>query len=197
MLTCYNDEIRLSQNDLAYVGFRLSVLETLCQMETCQELDDGDVYGYLAEVPSRSRSRQPSRWICWLICGGVIETQPCMRRRLSTPPWCMTHSGRLGERLPKSQGSRPRLRGARTGPTAGGNHNPVMASWFCPRGHLVYGTQGLFVISQECTLFHPDATRNWAKVTKVVFAGSSYANSGCFKNPLLSRGLSQDKAPFS
>jgi hypothetical protein len=51
MLTCYNDEIRLPQNDLVYVGFRLSALETLCQMETREELDDSDVLGYLAEVP--------------------------------------------------------------------------------------------------------------------------------------------------
>jgi hypothetical protein len=51
MLTCYNDEIRLPQNDLVYVGFRLSALETLCQMETCQEPDDEDAFGYLAEVP--------------------------------------------------------------------------------------------------------------------------------------------------
>lgn len=53
MLTCYGDEVRLPQNDLAYVGFRLAALDTLCQMDLCQGLDDADdvPFGYLVEVP--------------------------------------------------------------------------------------------------------------------------------------------------
>jgi hypothetical protein len=53
MLTCYGDEVRLPQNDLAYVGFRLAALDTLCQMDICQGLDDEDdvPFGYLMEVP--------------------------------------------------------------------------------------------------------------------------------------------------
>jgi len=53
MLTCYGDEVSLPQNDLAYVGFRLAALETLCQMDACHGLGDEDDYdfGYLTEVP--------------------------------------------------------------------------------------------------------------------------------------------------
>ena len=52
MLTCYGDEMRLPQNDLAYVGFRLAALETLCQMDASHGLgDEDDAFGYLAEVP--------------------------------------------------------------------------------------------------------------------------------------------------
>src|SRR5262249_146941 len=57
MLTCYGDEVRLPQNDLAYVGFRLAVLDTLYQMETANEVDEGDKapFGYLTEVPFLER----------------------------------------------------------------------------------------------------------------------------------------------
>src|SRR5947208_771807 len=51
MLTCYGDEVRLPQNDLAYVGFRLAALDTLCQMDVCQGSGEDDIAGYLAEVP--------------------------------------------------------------------------------------------------------------------------------------------------
>src|SRR5262245_36996298 len=51
MLTCYGDEVRLPQTDLAFVGFRLGVLDTLCQMDACRESGDEEIYGYLAEVP--------------------------------------------------------------------------------------------------------------------------------------------------
>jgi hypothetical protein len=53
MLTCYVDEARLPQSDLAYVGFRLAALETLCQMDISQGRDDEDEgpFGYLIEVP--------------------------------------------------------------------------------------------------------------------------------------------------
>jgi hypothetical protein len=52
MLTCYGDEVQLPQSDLAYIGFRLAALETLCQMDAYQEFDDEDEsYGYLTEVP--------------------------------------------------------------------------------------------------------------------------------------------------
>src|SRR5262245_3185895 len=51
MLTCYGDEVRLPQTDLAFVGFRLGVLDTLCQMDACRESGDEDLSGYLAEVP--------------------------------------------------------------------------------------------------------------------------------------------------
>jgi hypothetical protein len=51
MLTCYGDEVRLPQSDLVYVGFRLAVLETLCEMDVCGDSGDEDIPGYLAEVP--------------------------------------------------------------------------------------------------------------------------------------------------
>jgi len=53
MLTGCDDEVQLAQSDVAYVGFRLAALDTLCQMDICQGLDDGvDVsFGYLVEVP--------------------------------------------------------------------------------------------------------------------------------------------------
>jgi len=57
MLTCYGDKVRLPQNDLAYVGFRLAALETLCQLEISQEPegDNDDPFGYLVEVPLLER----------------------------------------------------------------------------------------------------------------------------------------------
>jgi len=36
LLTCYGHEVRLPQNDLASVGFRLAALDTLCQLEMSQ-----------------------------------------------------------------------------------------------------------------------------------------------------------------
>lgn len=51
MLTCYGNEVRLPQNDLAYVGFRLAALDTLCQMDACHDSGDDDIAGYLAAVP--------------------------------------------------------------------------------------------------------------------------------------------------
>jgi hypothetical protein len=51
MLTCYGHEVRPPQNDLAYVGFRLAALDTLCQMDACHGPGDEDIHGYLAEVP--------------------------------------------------------------------------------------------------------------------------------------------------
>jgi hypothetical protein len=51
MLTCCGDEVRLPQNDLAYVGFRLAALDTLCQMDICHGSGDEEIYGYLVEVP--------------------------------------------------------------------------------------------------------------------------------------------------
>src|SRR5262245_35186248 len=51
MLTCYGHKVRLPQSDLAYVGFRLAALDTLCQMDACRGSDDEDISGYLAEVP--------------------------------------------------------------------------------------------------------------------------------------------------
>src|SRR5262245_56793197 len=57
MLTCYGHEVRLTQNDLAYVGFRLAALDTLCQLEISQGPggDDEDPFGYLVEVPLLER----------------------------------------------------------------------------------------------------------------------------------------------
>jgi hypothetical protein len=57
MLTCYGDEVRLPQNDLAYIGFRLAILDTLYQLETANEVDEGDEvpFGYLTEVPFLER----------------------------------------------------------------------------------------------------------------------------------------------
>jgi hypothetical protein len=53
MLTCYGNKSRLPQSDLAYVGFGLAALDTLCQMEISQGLDDEEdgPFGYLVEVP--------------------------------------------------------------------------------------------------------------------------------------------------
>src|SRR4051794_38373999 len=54
MLTCYGDEVRLPQNDLVYVAFRLAALETLCELEITHELlqaEDDPPEGFLAEVP--------------------------------------------------------------------------------------------------------------------------------------------------
>jgi hypothetical protein len=51
MLTCYGHDVRLPQSDLAYVGFRLAALDTLCQLDACQGPGDEDIDGYLAEVP--------------------------------------------------------------------------------------------------------------------------------------------------
>jgi hypothetical protein len=53
MLTCYGNEIRLPQNDLAYLAFRLAVQDTLSDLELQQDLDD-DLdcpLGFLSEVP--------------------------------------------------------------------------------------------------------------------------------------------------
>jgi hypothetical protein len=33
MLTCYGDNVRLPQNDLAYVAFRIALQETLADIE--------------------------------------------------------------------------------------------------------------------------------------------------------------------
>jgi hypothetical protein len=56
MLTCYDAEARLPQSDLAYVGFRLAALDTLCQMDISQGLDDEDdgPFGYLLELHEAS-----------------------------------------------------------------------------------------------------------------------------------------------
>jgi hypothetical protein len=51
MLTCYGDEVRLPQSILAYVGFRLAALDTLCQMDACHGTGDDEIAGFLAEVP--------------------------------------------------------------------------------------------------------------------------------------------------
>jgi hypothetical protein len=53
MLIGCDEEVQLPQSDLTYVGFRLAALDTLCQMDICQGLDDEDgvLFGYLAEVP--------------------------------------------------------------------------------------------------------------------------------------------------
>ncbi len=53
MLTGCDDEVQLAQSDLTYVGFRLAALDTLCQMDICQDFDDEDdvIFGYLVEVP--------------------------------------------------------------------------------------------------------------------------------------------------
>src|SRR5947199_346120 len=50
MLTCYGHEVRLPQNNLAYLGFRLAALDTLCQLDACHDSGD-DISSYLAEVP--------------------------------------------------------------------------------------------------------------------------------------------------
>jgi hypothetical protein len=51
MLTCYSHKVRLPQNDLVYVGFRLAALDTLCQLDAYHDSGDDDLSGFLAEVP--------------------------------------------------------------------------------------------------------------------------------------------------
>ena len=40
MLTCYNHTIRLPNNDLTYLAFRLAVQETLSDLELSHDLDE-------------------------------------------------------------------------------------------------------------------------------------------------------------
>ena len=53
MLTCYGHEIRLPNNDLAYLAFRLAAQETLSDIELYRDLEEEPDYpaGYLSEVP--------------------------------------------------------------------------------------------------------------------------------------------------
>jgi hypothetical protein len=53
MLIGCDEEVQLPQTDLTYVGLRLAALDTFCQMDICQGLDDEDgvLFGYLSEVP--------------------------------------------------------------------------------------------------------------------------------------------------
>src|SRR5208283_1244747 len=54
MLTCYGHTVRLPQNDLAYLAFRLAVQETLTDIELCRDLEEDEpdfTAGYLSEVP--------------------------------------------------------------------------------------------------------------------------------------------------
>jgi hypothetical protein len=53
VLTCYRGRVCLPQNDLAYVGFRLAALDTLCQMDICQGRweEEDTPFGYLMEAP--------------------------------------------------------------------------------------------------------------------------------------------------
>ncbi len=53
MLTCYGDNVRLPQNDLVYVAFRLALQETLSDIEIQRDLEEepGSPVGYLTEVP--------------------------------------------------------------------------------------------------------------------------------------------------
>lgn len=40
MLTCYGDKVRLPQNDLVYVVFRLAIQETLSDIELQRDLEE-------------------------------------------------------------------------------------------------------------------------------------------------------------
>jgi hypothetical protein len=53
MLTCYGHSVRLPQNDLAYLAFRLALQETLSDIELHLDLDEepDPPVGYLTEVP--------------------------------------------------------------------------------------------------------------------------------------------------
>ncbi|MGO8750441.1 MAG: hypothetical protein ACLQNE_31225 [Thermoguttaceae bacterium] len=53
MLTCYGDNVRLPQNDLVYVAFRLALQETLSDIEIQRDLEEepDSPVGYLTEVP--------------------------------------------------------------------------------------------------------------------------------------------------
>ena len=53
MLTCYGHSVRLPQNDLAYLAFRLALQETLSDIELHLDLHEepDPPVGYLTEVP--------------------------------------------------------------------------------------------------------------------------------------------------
>ena len=53
MLTCYNHTVRLPNNDLTYLAFRLAVQETLSDLELSHDLDEelDPPAGFLAVVP--------------------------------------------------------------------------------------------------------------------------------------------------
>jgi hypothetical protein len=53
MLTCYGDTVRLPQNDLAYVAFRLALQGNLTDIELYRDLEEEPDFtvGYLSEVP--------------------------------------------------------------------------------------------------------------------------------------------------
>jgi len=53
MLTCYGHRVRLPQNDLAYLAFRLALRDTLSDIDTYLDLEEepDPPVGYLTEVP--------------------------------------------------------------------------------------------------------------------------------------------------
>src|SRR4051794_30877364 len=81
MLTCYGHEVRLPQNDLAYVGFRLAALDTLCQMDACHGHGTGedDLDGFLTEVPL------------------LEQTAPAVQVDLLADAWCRHQAPELHE----------------------------------------------------------------------------------------------------
>lgn len=59
MLTCYGHTVRLPQNDLAYIAFRLALQETLTDIELQRDLDDEPDLsaGYLSQDLSPDHAR--------------------------------------------------------------------------------------------------------------------------------------------
>ena len=63
MLTCYGDTVRLPQNDLAYVAFRLALQQTITDIEIFAEFEVEPEFpgGYLVEVPFLEQVPLPVR----------------------------------------------------------------------------------------------------------------------------------------
>ena len=68
MLTCYGHTVRLPQDDLAYLAFRLALQETLSDIELHLDLDEepDPPVGYLTEV----LDRQPFEGTSWAAKSG-------------------------------------------------------------------------------------------------------------------------------
>ena len=90
MLTCYGDTVRLPENDLAYVAFRLALQETLTDIELYRDLEEEPdlTVGYLAWCSFWSRCRCRYRSICLRKRGPGTVNQTSSRHRSWTPPLC-------------------------------------------------------------------------------------------------------------
>jgi hypothetical protein len=63
MLTCYNHTVRFPRSDLAYVGFRLAILDTLTQVDRSQSCPalSGDVYTSVLAIGRAAAPLAPCR----------------------------------------------------------------------------------------------------------------------------------------